>query len=382
MTSGIFLVDGDRLEELREEEYETEEWFQRLLARHTAIISGELINPDKPRQWLFISREMGVLDQEGGNARWSLDHLLIDQDGIPTLVEVKRSSDTRSRREVVAQMLDYAANARNWPIEQIRASFETSCETDGRDATAVLQEHLGPLLEPDDFWQAVRVNVASGRLRLLFVADEIPIELQRIIEFLNEQMPKTEVLGVEIKQYRRQVPGETARTMVPRVIGLTAAARDTKSGGSRATRHWDEESFVETLKERGRSDLIAPVRALIDWSERVAGRITWGTGLVNGSFSPTFLVGRAQVKPFHVWSDPGAWIYLEGLSHRPPFSEQPDKLEEYLSRVRAAGISLTEEPSDGWLRLDLDRLKEPTIMAKFVEILDWFAQTVRSTNSN
>ena len=28
----------------------------------------------------------------------------------PTLVEVKRSSDTRIRREVVGQMLDYAAN--------------------------------------------------------------------------------------------------------------------------------------------------------------------------------------------------------------------------------------------------------------------------------
>jgi hypothetical protein len=29
---------------------------------------------------------------------------------VPTLLEVKRSSDTRIRREVVGQMLDYAAN--------------------------------------------------------------------------------------------------------------------------------------------------------------------------------------------------------------------------------------------------------------------------------
>jgi hypothetical protein len=33
-----------------------------------------------------------------------------DQNAVPTLVEVKRSSDTRIRREVVGQMLDYAAN--------------------------------------------------------------------------------------------------------------------------------------------------------------------------------------------------------------------------------------------------------------------------------
>jgi hypothetical protein len=40
--------------------------------------------------------------------------LIIDQHAIPTLVEVKRSTDTRIRREVVSQMLDYAANADNY----------------------------------------------------------------------------------------------------------------------------------------------------------------------------------------------------------------------------------------------------------------------------
>jgi len=35
----------------------------------------------------------------------------LDQDAIPTIVEVKRSTDTRIRREVVGQMLGYAANA-------------------------------------------------------------------------------------------------------------------------------------------------------------------------------------------------------------------------------------------------------------------------------
>jgi hypothetical protein len=46
---------------------------------------------------------------------------------VPTLVEVKRSSDTRIRREVVGQMLDYAANAVvYWPLERLRATFEAS----------------------------------------------------------------------------------------------------------------------------------------------------------------------------------------------------------------------------------------------------------------
>ena len=47
---------------------------------------------------------------DGGSDRGSLDHLFLDQDAVPTLVEVKRSENTQIRREVVGQMLDYAAN--------------------------------------------------------------------------------------------------------------------------------------------------------------------------------------------------------------------------------------------------------------------------------
>ena len=69
---------------------------------------------------------MAVPSEEGGGWRWSLDHLFLDQDGIRTLVEVKRSTDSRIRREVVGQMLDYAANAVvYWPVEEIRSTFRS-----------------------------------------------------------------------------------------------------------------------------------------------------------------------------------------------------------------------------------------------------------------
>jgi hypothetical protein len=35
----------------------------------------------------------------------------------------------------------------------------------------------------------------------VFVADEIPVELRRIVEFINGQMDPAELLAVEIKQY-------------------------------------------------------------------------------------------------------------------------------------------------------------------------------------
>ena len=67
----------------------------------------------------------GIPTAEGASDTFSLDHLFIDTRGIPVIVEVKRSSDTRIRREVVGQMLDYAANGtRYWPISKLRESLD------------------------------------------------------------------------------------------------------------------------------------------------------------------------------------------------------------------------------------------------------------------
>src|SRR5688500_6659423 len=83
---------------------------QTLLEKHPDLLPGDQITPGDPRRWLLVTGEMPVPDVLDGVGRWSLDHLLLDQHGTPTFVECKRAVDTRSRREVVAQMLDYAAN--------------------------------------------------------------------------------------------------------------------------------------------------------------------------------------------------------------------------------------------------------------------------------
>src|SRR5882762_7448372 len=81
--------------------------------------------------------------EDGGGARWSVDHLFVDQNGVPTLVEVKRQTDTRLRREVVGQMLDYAANAVvYWPVEQLRAEFEQSCAAIGTSPDEEIRDRL------------------------------------------------------------------------------------------------------------------------------------------------------------------------------------------------------------------------------------------------
>jgi hypothetical protein len=191
--SGIYLVDRDgRLITMAERPYATEDHLQNLIAVHPQVMAGDQFDSATPRRWLLVAREAPVPDEMGGQGRWLLDHLFLDQDGIVTLVEVKRSSDTRIRRAVVGQMFDYAANARAfWPATEIRAMFERRCLNERVDAEAVLHEHLGEAGDNEAFWDAVQANIDDRRLRLIFIADEIPLELQRIVEFLNEQMELT-----------------------------------------------------------------------------------------------------------------------------------------------------------------------------------------------
>jgi hypothetical protein len=227
--------------------YDSEALLQTLLAKFPDLLAGGQIDSASPRQWLLIKREMGIPAEENASDRWSVDHLFLDQDAIPTLVEVKRSSDTRIRREVVGQMLDYAANAVvYWPVEQIRAEFEKNCD----NPETRLADFLGDDTDPEEFWQKVKTNLQACRIRMLFVADVIPKELRRIIEFLNQQMDPAEVLGVEIKQY----VGEGMKTLVSRVIGQTAEAESKKGGTT-----FDKTKYEFEGQEFGKSRLVLAV---------------------------------------------------------------------------------------------------------------------------
>ena len=183
MSGHIYLLSKDsELTAMDETAYDSEDLLQEMLARHPDLLAGEQINSDEPRRWLLVTREMSVPDTESGGGRWSVDHLFLDQDAVPTLVEVKRSSDTRIRREVLGQMLDYAANAVvYWPVEEVRARFESRCV----DAERVLAAFLGEGQDANEFWQQVKTNLQAGRIRMVFLADSIPSELRRIVEFLN-----------------------------------------------------------------------------------------------------------------------------------------------------------------------------------------------------
>ena len=59
---------------------------QRLLERNLNILPGDQISPGQNLRWLLVKREMPVVNPSTGENLWSIDFLLADQDGVPTLV--------------------------------------------------------------------------------------------------------------------------------------------------------------------------------------------------------------------------------------------------------------------------------------------------------
>ena len=82
-----------------------------------------------------------------------------------------------------------------WPLEQLRELFARQCEHDDDDPDLVISELVGEETDIEDSWAGVGENLRAGRVRMVFVSDEIPRELRRVVEFLNGQMNPAEVIA-------------------------------------------------------------------------------------------------------------------------------------------------------------------------------------------
>lgn len=260
--------------------YEAEAMLQELLEQYPELLSGSDMRPDSPRRFILVRREVPVPDHPDGAGRWSVDHLFLDQDAVPTLVEVKRSTNTEIRRQVVGQMLDYAANGvRYWGEGRLRDMFEHTWRTvlrpprdDDASGPATPDEAIAALLgndasapSADEYWQRADANLRTGRIRLVFVADSIPEELRAIIEFLNEKMTDVEVFGVEVRQYTNRESGSAC--YVPRLIGATAIAIQNRRSTSTITLA----EFLESCDEAERGDI---GRVLDGWAGLETAKVT------------------------------------------------------------------------------------------------------------
>jgi hypothetical protein len=374
--SSIFLVGLDnQLTELNRTSYDSEDLFQRLLGDHPAMlrlaggVEGKL---------LLIRREHPVPDSANGADRWSLDHLFLDRQGVPVLVEVKQAADTRARREVVAQMLDYAANAvAYWPIERIVQVYRETANKAAKDPDAELSAFLDDG-DIESFWRAVEANLRSGRIRMLFVADRIPKELARIVEFLNEQMRPAEVLAIEVEQF---TSANGMRTLVPRLVGQTERAQSAKAV-TEVKEQLSESEWLRALEEKHGVDAGRGTTKAIEWlrSNGFSIGITESQDSVyanlkqpNGKIAWPFFLRRSSGRL------ETSLAYLASTSAYRDSTER----QNLLNRLRAIPSARASDKLNGWPSLGLEALLADPVWEDFTKIaVDVRGRLMEEANKN
>jgi hypothetical protein len=355
-SESIFLRTKSGLEVLRQSSYDSEDVLQTALAEHPEVLAGSTTAGDTDSGLLLLRREVSVSGQ-GGSAPFSLDHLFLDGDAVPVLVEVKRSSDSRVRREVVGQMLDHAANAlTHWPVEVLQQALEARASAENRAEADLLQD-VAPGVDVDDFWRDVDANLRAGRIRMVFVADELPPDLVRVIEFLNEQMTPAEVLGVELRQFTGG--GHTA--YVPTVVGRTTYAVARKAG--RSGQVWDRRSFLDAADSRCRGRERDLVDALLKDVDDHGVRLSWGKGVSPG-------VGgwyRVAGEPVGTWAlnlntedsrtGPYLYFFFPELSRRLGATRM-ERVAEALERIGPMREKVADARASGWQKYPSVFLRE------------------------
>ena len=373
--AGVFVLTGDQsIIPMQPAQFATEAQFQDLLARFPILLVGDQIAPENPRRWVLVKREQAVGLDDASGGRWSIDHVFLDQDGIPTLVEIKRQTDTRIRREVVGQMLDYAANcATFWTPGSLRSSFEQTCMTAQRQSGEVLAELFGAEGDPNSFWAKVDGNLAEGRIRMLFVADIVPIELRRIVEFLNKQMNPAEVLAIELRQFE----GQGLRTIVPMVLG----ALDSKAGvreKSSAGVIWDEQKILTDLATRTSEAEVQIAKEIIACMRQCGEGLVFGTARNSGSVYPLLRPKGRKINPIYLSSYGNLCFGFGWLKDKPIFEdvEMRRRLIEHL--ITIPNVDIRDDDLDRYPSILLSVLAaDAASVSKLRSTFAWLGEVVR-----
>jgi hypothetical protein len=301
---------------------------------------------------MLIKREMPVPDAASGASRWSVDFFFVDQSAMPTFVECKRFNDTRSRREVVGQVLEYAANGPYlWNKDIIRKHAEASAKKRGR----TLEQALRTLVEPEgtdspeEFFNRVEENLKKSQIRIVFFLEEAPNELKCLVEFLNEQMLSSEILLVEARQYKYMQTG--IKVIVPTLFGFTEQARRVKQTvtvSSRKTQKWDWDSFKADAQARGldKTAVETVLHELLKSQADLGCEIAWGGGGLNGSFGLRWsdICSSSAVL---VWSNGALQIAFGALNT----SETAENFRDELAHLITAelGLPVPEDYKKRWV---------------------------------
>jgi hypothetical protein len=223
-----------------------------------------------------------VVGRESSLTSGYADLVLVDDQGHVCLVEVKKAGNPDTRH-VVAQLLDYAAALWGQTIAQFDQGVVTPYLKSGQDGPSDLLAHLGDAFDDPEsgeerapqIMQRLEQTLETGDFTLVVAAPEIPLGVQRVLEYLNARGQR--FYALEVSYFK----GPTE--FVPRLVVMPAATGPSATSSTSPT---DRVTFIDQLPVH----VQGAAAEFLDRAQEIGADVTWNT------YGPSIKVERDKTR--------------------------------------------------------------------------------------
>jgi len=202
---------GKKWELVESNAYTAEAELQELLVESPEVISMEEIRPGAGLLVASIqefSLPVGYIDILAFTAR-----------GDVAIVECKLAKNTQAKREVIGQILDYAAHLWEMSYEDLDERIQTMV---GHTLAELVSGHVDQSeWDEEAFRSNVRAALDQGNFILTIAVNEINEELHKIVRYVNSAgTPAFSFAALEMRRFHKA----KAEMLVPHVFGQSQAS--------------------------------------------------------------------------------------------------------------------------------------------------------------
>ena len=164
-----------------------------------------------------LGREIPV---DLGERQGFIDNLLVTNDGHLVLVETKLYRNPEAVRDAVVQTLEYGMAVHKMSLLSLEARIRRGEKTGNqlRDNETILDRATNMSGVLDDFEVALERYQRTGEILLLIVADGIRTSVERITQWMNDEMSGSMPIKFGLVELRFYMLADGSRIVVPKTL--------------------------------------------------------------------------------------------------------------------------------------------------------------------
>lgn len=278
-----------------------EAWLRDALRDHADTLPVRAIDP--------AFGPLTTVCTELQTAAGRIDNVFVSPNGRLTLVECKLWRNPQARREVVAQILDYAKELSGWDYSELQKRVNARTGRSGNYLFELVKAKHPETVE-QDFVDEAGAALRQGRFMLLIAGDGIKGDVKALTELINRNSAAAFTFGmVEVAMF--EAPDKSI-LLQPRLLTSTVLIERTVVivQGATAAAFVDEMAAADEVpRERGPAQLAAHATMRAWWDPLVAAQLNDPGQDALTYFAPN------NVRAAMPW--PGTWVLAYRASSPP-----------------------------------------------------------------